>query len=282
MRKSPVIPGHQVVGTVVRLGPGVLAPELGARVGIPWLHQSCGVCEYCLRGEENLCPQARFTGWDVDGGYAEYLIAEAAFVAAIPARFSDVEAAPLLCAGVIGYRSLRIAGVKPGDHVGLIGFGASARLAMQLLRFWDCKVSVFTRGTEHRHQALALGANWVGSADESPPAALDRAVLFAPAGELVPTILRKLRPAGTLAINAIHMSQIPSFDYADMYGERVVRSVSNATRQDAAEFLALAERIPLHMETQTFPLEETNRALQEVKAGTVRGAAVLLVAPENN
>jgi alcohol dehydrogenase, propanol-preferring len=274
-KQLPIIPGHQVVGTVAETGPGVAGLQPDDRIGVPWLHRACGVCAACRRGEENLCPQASFTGWDVDGGFAEYLLAEADFVHRIPARFSDAEAAPLLCGGVIGYRSLRIAEVQPREQVGLVGFGASARLALQVLRYWNCEVSVFTRSAAHRDQALALGAAWVGTVQESPIAPLDRAVIFAPAGELVPRTLRLLRPGGTLAINAIHMSNIPALPYAALYGERTIRSVTNATRQDAIEFLALADRIPIRVQAQTYPLTEANQALLDLKEGALLGAAVL-------
>jgi alcohol dehydrogenase, propanol-preferring len=271
----PLVPGHQVVGTVVKTGAGVAVEKIGQRVGVPWLHSTCGVCEFCKRGEENLCPYAKFTGWHTDGGYAEYLVADANYVVPIPARFADSAAAPLLCAGVVGFRSLRLAGIQPRERVGLFGFGAAGHLALQVLAHWECSVSVFTRGAGHRAQALELGARWAGSAEDLPPEPLDRAIIFAPAGELVPLALRKLRPGGTLAINAIHMSDIPAMEYPILYGERVVRSVANATRQDAVDFMALAERIPLRAEVQTYPLLEANRALQDLKAGKIQGAAVL-------
>jgi alcohol dehydrogenase, propanol-preferring len=274
-RRLPIIPGHQAVGIVLRVGSGVTAPKVGDRVGVPWLHKTCGECDSCLRGEENLCPHAEFTGWDCNGGFAEYLIAESDFVIRIPPAFSDEEAAPLLCAGVIGYRSLHIAGVVPREHVGLFGFGASAHLALQVLLHWNCAVSVFTRGAQHRAQALSQGAVWTGSAEDAPPAPLDRAILFAPAGELVPLALRNLRPGGALALNAIHMSDIPALPYPLLYGERTIRSVAHATRKDAADFMALAERIPIHAEVQTYSFEEGNTALSDLKAGAVHGAAVL-------
>jgi propanol-preferring alcohol dehydrogenase len=272
-----VVPGHQVVGTVEKAGEGVRLAA-GERVGVTWLYRSCGACAACRRGEENLCAQAQFTGYDIDGGYAEYMLADAGFVYPIPERFTAVEAAPLLCAGVIGYRSLRKAEVSPGDRVGLYGFGASAHLAIQVAVHWGCEVAVFTRGAEHRALAAALGAAWAGTAEETPPQPLDRAVLFAPAGALIPRALAALRPGGTLAINAIHLDGIPPMPYALLYGERTLRSVSNLTPRDAREFLALAAAIPVRVAVESFPLEEANAALQKMKRRAVDGAAVLAVA----
>lgn len=275
LRRAPIVPGHQIVGVVEQCGPAVTHFQPGDRVGVPWLHTTCGACAFCRRGQENLCPQARFTGWDVDGGFAEAVLVDEASAVRLPAAFSDSQAAPLLCAGLIGYRSLRLADLQPGEHLGLFGFGASAHLALQIARHWGCPVSVFTRGAGHRALAEALGAAWTGTADQTPPQPLDRAILFAPAGGLVPAALSRLRPAGTLAINAIHMSPIPSFDYRLLYGERTVRSVANATRQDAAEFLPLAAAIPLRAEVQEFPLEAANAALLALKQSRLSAAAVL-------
>ena len=282
--KSPVIPGHQVVAAVEEVGAGVTRWKVGDRVGVPWLHSTCrrspsrdGECEFCQRGEENLCDRAQFTGWDVDGGYAEYMLAHEDFVAPLPPAFSDIQAAPLLCAGLIGYRSLRQAGVQPGEKVGLYGFGASAHIVIQIARHWGCRVSVFTRSPEHRVLAAALGAEWVGGAEDDPPYLLDRAILFAPAGWLVPAALRRIRKGGTVAINAIHMSPIPEMDYNVLYGERTVRSVANVTRRDAEEFMQLAAQIPITTEVQTFPLEEANRALLMMKRSELKGAAVLTI-----
>lgn len=274
--RLPLTPGHQIVATVEQLGAGVSGLALGQRMGVPWLHETCGACEFCARGQENLCNHARFTGRDADGGYAEYLAAHADFVIPLPEAFSDEQAAPLLCAGIIGYRALRLAEVQPGERVGLFGFGASAHIAIQLARHWGCAVSVFTRSAEHRALAEALGAEWCGQAEDSPPRPLDRAVIFAPAGGLVPRALSHLRKSGTLAINAIHMSTIPEMDYNLLYGERTVRSVTNATRQDARGFMALAAQIPVRTEVELFPLAEANRALLNLKRSAVRGAAVLL------
>jgi len=245
-------------------------------VGVPWLFSACGVCEYCRRGAENLCDRAQFTGWDVDGGYAGYMLARADFVVPIPADYDDVAAAPLLCAGIIGYRSLRLADVQPGERVGLVGFGASAHLAIQLARYWNCQVAVMTRSRAHQQLAESLGATWTGTTDQSPPWPLDRAVIFAPVGALVPMVLSKLRKGGTLAINAIHMSPMPEMDYNLLYGERTLRSVTNATRADAAEFMRLASAARIAVETEVLPLEQGNQALLKLKHSEIRGAAVLV------
>jgi propanol-preferring alcohol dehydrogenase len=276
----PVTPGHQVVGVVEELGAGVDAALLGQRVGLPWLYNACGTCEYCQRGEENLCAQARFTGFDVDGGFAEAMIAEANYVLPIPESIGDRDAAPLLCAGIIGYRSLHKADLQPGERLGLFGFGASAHLAIQVARHWNCEVYAFTRSAEHRQHAEDLDAAWVGGAEDHPPAALDRAVIFAPAGPLVPMALGKLRPGGTLAINAIHMSDIPQMPYELIYGERTLRSVANATYQDGVEFLRLAAEIPIQPTTKLYALEEANEALADLKHSRINGEAVLKIGSE--
>ncbi len=275
-KKLPIVPGHQVVATVGQVGAGATRFKVGDRVGVPWLYAACGDCEFCLRGEENLCDHSRFTGWDVDGGYAEYLLADEGFVVPIPEIFSDEQAAPLLCAGLIGYRSLRKSEVQPGERLGLYGFGGSAHIVIQIARYWGCRVSVFTRGAAHRALAESLGAEWTGTAEQTPPHPLDRAIIFAPVGGLVPIALRHLRKGGTLAINAIHMSPIPEMDYNVLYGERTVRSVANVTRRDAAEFMPLAAQIPIKTETQTFLLEDANRALLMLKRSEIKGAAVLV------
>ncbi len=272
----PIVPGHQVVGTVEAIGEGVTGWVVGDRAGVAWLQAACGACSFCRRGEENLCPQARFTGFHTDGGYAEATLAEAAYAFPMPIGISDEQAAPLLCAGIIGYRSLRKADVSPGETVGLIGFGASAHLAIQVARAWDCTVYVFSRGALHRQLALELGAAWTGTLDQPPPTPLDRAVIFAPAGDLVPATLTWLRPGGTLAINAIHMSAIPSMPYATIYGERTLRSVTNATRRDGAEFLALAAQIGIHSTVTRYALDDANQALLDLKQGRIEGAAVLI------
>jgi propanol-preferring alcohol dehydrogenase len=276
LHKRPVIPGHQVVATVAAVGNGETTLQVGDRVGVPWLYSTCGVCQFCRRGEENLCDLAQFTGWDVDGGYANYLMARTEYVVPIPAEFDNVAAAPLLCAGIIGYRSLRLAGVQPGERVGLVGFGASAHLAIQVARFWGCEVAVLTRSAAHRQLAADLGAAWTGSAEQTPPWPLDRAVIFAPVGALVPTILGRLRKGGSLAINAIHMSPLPEMNYNLLYGERTLRSVTNATRRDATEFMRLAVEARLAVETEVFPFADANQALLRLKRSQIRGAAVLV------
>ncbi len=275
--KLPVIPGHQIVGTVDEPGDGVSRFKVGDRVGVAWLHSACGRCDFCRRGLENLCVNARFTGLHVDGGYAQYTLAEEQFAYAIPAQFSDEDASPLLCAGIIGYRSLRLSGIRPGENLGLYGFGASAHIALQVARHWGCAVYVFTRGHAHRELALELGAVWAGSAEETPPATMDASVTFAPAGWIVPLALEHLRPGGTLAINAIYMSPIPEMPYAKIYEERTLRSVANFTSQDAEEFLRLAAEVPVRTEVEAFPLAEANQVLQKLKRSEIRGAAALRV-----
>ena len=273
----PITPGHQVVGELDCLGKDVTDLELGQRVGVPWLYSACGECEFCQRGQENLCPEAHFTGFHQDGGYAEYMLADARFVLPLPPETNDLQAAPLLCAGIIGYRSLRQADLQPGERLGLVGFGASAHLAIQVARYWGCPVDVFTRSSEHRQHALELGAAWAGGVEDDSPAPLDRAIIFAPSGRLVPQALEKLRPGGTLAINAIYMSLIPEMPYRLVYGERTLRSVANATYQDGVEFLQLAAQIPLRVTTQSYPLEEANQALLDLKASRINGEAVLII-----
>jgi len=274
--KIPVIPGHQVVGVVQAIGPGVTGWREGDRAGIPWLYSSCGACDFCKRGEENLCPHARFTGFHTDGGYAEYVLAESAFALHIPESIDDVAAAPLLCAGIIGYRSLRKADVQPGERIGLIGFGASAHLTIQVAKTWGCEVCVFTRSQNHRQLASELGAEWVGGIEEGFPSQLDRAILFAPDGSLVPEILEILRPGGTLAINAIHLSPIPEMDYELIYGERTMRSVANASYLDGVEFLELAASIPINPKVVHYSLEHANQALSDLKHSRISGAGVLI------
>lgn len=281
VRLSPVIPGHQIVGRVAALGSSVESFAVGDRVGLAWLNRTCGKCDYCLSGRENLCEHALFTGWSVDGGYAEYVVAPASFTYRIPDRFEDVQAAPLLCAGIIGYRCLRLTGLSEnqwnGARLGLYGFGAAGHISIQLARARGADVYVCTRDRE-RHQALAheLGATWVGNAYDDPPVKLDTAIIFAPAGELVPTALKALAKGGTLVLGGIHMSPIPSFDYSLIYGERVVRSVANNTRADGQEFLLEAARIPVRTHVQTFPFDHANEALIALKNDAIRGAGVLL------
>ncbi|MEJ2759240.1 MAG: zinc-dependent alcohol dehydrogenase family protein [Anaerolineales bacterium] len=271
----PVTPGHQAVGTIDALGEGVKERQIGQRVGVPWLYAACGECDYCQRGMENLCENARFTGFHQDGGFAEYMLAEAAYTLLVPESISSREAAPLLCAGIIGYRSLHKADLQPGERLGLFGFGASAHLAIQVARFWDCEVFVFTRSEEHRRHARELGAAWAGGSEDTPPQQLDRAVTFAPVGKIVPQALAKLRPGGTLAVNAVHMSPIPEMPYELIYGERTLRSVANATYQDGVEFLDLAAKIPIQPTTTLYPLEDANQALVDIKESNLNGEAVL-------
>ena len=277
-RKSPVIPGHQVVGVVERMGETARRFHVGDRVGIAWLHQTDGICEYCRAGKENLCERAAFTGYSVDGGYAEYTLAPESFVYPIPESFSDLDAAPLLCAGIIGFRALRLSAIQPGGHLGFYGFGAAAHVAIQVARHWGVKVYGFTRDAAHQKLARDLGAAWVGYSSERPPVLLDSAIIFAPAGELVPASLGVLKKGGTLVLAGIHMSTIPAMDYNLLYHERVVRSVANNTRQDGEDFLRVAAEIPVRTETQVYPLAEANRALNALKNDEVRGAAVLEVA----
>jgi alcohol dehydrogenase, propanol-preferring len=277
-RKSPVIPGHQVVGTVENLGKGSSRYALGARVGVAWLHQTDGVCEYCRRGEENLCDHPTFTGYSVDGGYAEYVVAPEDFVYAIPERFADEQAAPLLCAGIIGFRCLRLSGIKEGGRLGFYGFGAAAHVAIQVARHWNVAVYASTRDARHQKLALELGAAWAGGTFDAPPEKLDAAIVFAPAGEIVPAALAALRKGGVLVLGGIHMSPIPSFSYDLLYQERMIRSVANNTRRDGEDFLRVAVEIPVQMHTQIFPLSEANSALNALKNDAIEGAAVLRVA----
>jgi propanol-preferring alcohol dehydrogenase len=274
-RKSPVIPGHQVVGIVEKLGRGARRFALGTRVGIAWLHSTDQTCEYCRAGAENLCDQPSFTGYTVDGGYAEYAVANEKFVYAIPENFNDQQAAPLLCAGIIGFRSLRLSGVMAGARLAFYGFGAAAHLAIQVARHWGVEVYAATRGAKHQQLALALGAAWAGEATTELPAKLDAAIIFAPAGELVPLALKALKKGGVLVLGGIHMSPIPSLDYDLLYQERVVRSVANNTRQDGEDFLHVAAEIPIHSQVNLYPLREANRALNDLKNDRVNGAAVL-------
>jgi propanol-preferring alcohol dehydrogenase len=275
--RLPIVPGHQVAGTVVECGSGVETFRPGDRVGVGWLSWTCGECAFCRSGRENLCRRALFTGRDRDGGYAEFLTAPARAAYRLPAGFTAKQAAPLLCAGVIGYRTLRLSGARRGGRLGLFGFGASAHLVLQVARHEGCEVLVFTREERHRDLARKMGAAWVGATEDDPGVALDAAAIFAPAGEIVSIALERVDRGATVAVNAIHMSPIPSFEYEKLYGERVVRSVMNYTRRDAEEFLELAAQIPVRAETELFPLEEANEALLRVKRGEIRGAAVLTI-----
>lgn len=275
----PIIPGHQVVGVIDALGEGVLHLELGQRAGIPWFHAACGRCWYCKHSLENLCPKARFTGFHVHGGFAEAMLADARFVLLIPDNINSEQAAPYLCAGIIGYRSLHKADLRPGERLGLFGFGASAHLAIQVATYWGCEVYVFTRSQLHRDHALNLGAKWVGGAEDTPPKLLDRAIIFAPSGDIIPLALGKIRPAGTLAINAIYMSSIPEMAYGLIYGERTLRSVANATYRDGVEFLKLAAEISINATVQLYSLEQANQALLDVKNSKLNGEALLKISP---
>jgi len=273
--RAPLIPGHQIVGEIVEGGTPDLA--VGARVGVSWVGGVDGTCPYCRRQLENLCDSPTFTGYSVDGGYAEYASARADFVFPLPAGLDDLHAAPLLCAGIIGFRSLRVAGVEPGDNVGLFGFGSSASLTIAVLQSWKCKVYVSTRGESHRRLAVSLGATWVGSEEEKPPVELDRAVTFAPSGDVVVAALSSLRKGGVVAINAIHLDRIPQFDYDRLlWGERQIRSVANMTRADARDFLDLAARIGIEPRVTTFPLDRANEALAAIKSDSVDGSAVIV------
>lgn len=276
-RKMPLIPGHQVVGTVERGGTR-FAP--GARVGVAWLHRTCGDCHYCRSGRENLCSHPDFTGYSVNGGFAQYMVAQEDFVYPIPEGFSSLAAAPLLCAGIIGFRALHLSGIRAGGRLGLYGFGAAAHVALQVARHWGIEVYAMTRDERHRQLALELGAAWAGDTFEIPPMLLHAAIVFAPAGEIVPAALTALEKGGALALGGIHMSDIPSFPYSLLYHERVIRSVANNTRQDGEEFLKIAAEIPIRTHTVEFPLEQANVALQTLKQDAIRGSAVLRVAPD--
>jgi propanol-preferring alcohol dehydrogenase len=273
-RRQPLIPGHQIVGEIAD-GATVALP-LGTRVGVSWIGGTDGTCRYCHAGSENLCDAPTFTGYTVDGGYAEFAAARADFALRLPDSVDDLQAAPLLCAGIIGFRSLRVAGVETGDHVGLFGFGASAHLAIAVLNAWKCKVYVATRGASHRRLAAKLGAAWVGGENDRPPVELDRAITFAPSGDVVVTALSYLRKGGVVAINAIHLDRIPEFDYDRvLWGERQIRSVANMTRADARDFLYLAAEIGLRPKVTAFPLDQANQALQAIKNDSIDGAAVI-------
>ncbi len=275
-RRLPLIPGHQIVGRVEALGSAVDGWEVGERAGAAWLAGACGVCRFCQSARENLCREATFTGWDRHGGYAEFVAVRADFALRVPASFADLEAAPLLCGGVIGYRALRVSGIEPGGRLGLYGFGASAALAIQVAVHWGCEVFAVTRSHRQQERALELGAIWAGSYDEKPPQRLDAAITFAPVGDAVVRALQALERGGTVAINAIHLDRMPQFDYDDLWWERQIRSVANFTRRDAQEFLDLAAQIPIHTMPEPQPLDEANEALHRLKAGENEGAPVLV------
>jgi len=275
-RKLPLIPGHQVVGRVVGLGDGTAGWEIGERIGVGWLGATCGLCRFCTLGQENLCRQARFTGWDFDGGYATRMTARGDFALKLPEARADLDLAPLLCGGVIGNRSLKVCGIRPGGRLGLYGFGASALLAMQVARHWGCDAYVATRAATEQQRALELGAVWVGSYEDQPAEPLDAAITFAPVGDVVVAALRALDRGGVVAINAIHLDRIPEFPYEALWWERQIRSVANSTRADGHEFLALAAEVPVTTVAEPYALSEANRVLQHLAAGEVRGAAVLV------
>ena len=275
--KLPLVPGHQIVGTIAALGENVQQFQLGDRVGVPWLGHTCNQCRYCLSGRENLCDWAQFTGYQLNGGYAEYTVADAHFCFLIPEGYPDLLAAPLLCAGLIGYRSLRMTG--EAKRLGLYGFGAAAHIVIQVARHQGREIYAFTRSgdTEGQQFARDLGAIWAGGSNESPPELLDAAIIFAPIGALVPTALKATAKGGVVVCAGIHMSYIPSFPYEILWGERMVRSVANLTRQDGEEFLALAPQVPVHTHVESFPLSAANEALDALRGGKIQGAAVLII-----
>lgn len=278
-RRRPVVPGHQAVGRVAALGPGVAGWSVGDRAGAYWLAGTCGACRFCGSGRENLCERGEFTGWDRDGGFAEAMVLRADAAVRLPDGVADVDAAPLLCGGVIGYRALRRCGIVPGGVLGLFGFGASALCAIQIAVHWGCTVLVFTRSERERARALELGAAWAGGYDDPAPRPLDAAVTFAPVGEVVTRALAALDRGGTLAVNAIHLDRVPEFPYEDLWWERNLVSVANVTRRDAAEFMRLAAEIPIRTRVRTYPLRDANRALLDLSRGEVPGAAVLVTDP---
>jgi alcohol dehydrogenase, propanol-preferring len=275
--RLPLTPGHQIVGIIERAGSSVTAFHQGDRVGVPWLFHTCGVCPFCRSGRENLCDRGMFTGYHVDGGYAEFMVVGEKFAYRIPDAYSDIHAAPLLCAGVIGFRALRLSEMRPGGRLGIYGFGASAHIAMQIALHRGAEVMVFTRSKNHQKAAEQLGARWVGTAESAPPARLDAAVIFAPAGPLVKSALKVLEKGGTIALAGIHMSPIPELEYTLLYGERTVRSVANSTREDVADLLAAAEEAGVTTEVESFSFGEANLALQRLKNSGITASAALVV-----
>jgi len=274
--KLPLVPGHEVVGVVDKLGEGVTRFSQGDKAGAVWLYRTCGQCKFCRSGRENLCENAMFTGYHVDGGYAEYMVVDEDFAYHLPTNLPDPEIAPLMCGGVIGYRAFVLSEAKPGQVLGLYGFGNSAHITIQVARHLDIRVFVFTRSPGHQQHALELGAEWVGRAEDTPPEGIDSAIIFAPAGPIVPQALRVLNPGGTIAMAGIYMTPIPEMPYDLLYFERTLRSVANSTRQDAIELLKLAEEIPIHTTVTTFPLEEANEVLQAMKESRINGDAILI------
>ena len=275
--KIPLIPGHEIVGTVATVGAAVTRFKVGDRLGVPWLGWTCGECSFCREGQENLCDRAKFTGYTLDGGYAEYTVADQRFCFPIPEEYSDIEAAPLLCAGLIGYRTLVKAG--NGSRLGIYGFGAAAHIVAQVANYQKREIYAFTRpgDSEAQQFALSLGAVWAGSSDELPPVKLDAAIIFAPVGALITQALKTVRKGGTVVSGGIHMSDIPSFPYALLWEERSICSVANLTRRDGAEFMQLAPKVPVRTQVETFALAEANEALQRLRSGSIHGAAVLVV-----
>ncbi len=274
--KLPLIPGHEVVGVVDKLGDGVTRFSLGDKAGAVWLYRTCGTCKYCRSGRENLCENAMFTGYHADGGYAEYMVVDEDFAYHLPRNLPDPELSPLMCGGVIGYRAFVLSEAKPGQVLGLYGFGNSAHITIQVARHLGIRVFVFTRSPGHQQHALELGAEWVGRAEETPPEGIDSAIIFAPAGPIVPQALRVLNPGGTIAMAGIYMTPIPEMPYELLYFEHTLRSVANSTRQDAIELLKLAEEIPIHTTVTTFPLEKANEVLQAMKESKINGDAILI------
>ena len=276
--KLPIIPGHEVVGTVEKKGENAIRFEKGDRVGVSWLYKSCGFCSFCRGGRENLCKSAQFTGYHVNGGYAQFIVVSENYAYAVPPGFTDEEAAPLLCAGIIGYRSLRLSEVRPGQRLALYGFGASAHVVIQIAVHWGCQVYVFSRSKEHRDLAEKLGAIWTGTVKDKPPSKVDSAIIFAPAGELVIDALGVLERGGTLALAGIYMTPIPEIDYVKyLYHGRTLRSVANATRKDGRELLKIATEIPIKTTIKAYPLEEANEVLQLLKESKIDGAAILKI-----
>lgn len=273
----PLVPGHQVVGEVMDTGKGVSEERIGERVGVPWLNRTCGQCWFCRNGMENLCDDIRFTGFHSNGGLAEYMTVDANFIYPIPDVFSDVQAAPLLCGGIIGYRALKKSQIRKGGTLGLFGFGASAHIAIQIANNWGVRVYVFTRSMEHRLLAERLGAEWVGGAEDQPPSELDSSIIFAPAGMLIPHALKKTRKGGTVALAGIYMDRVPEMPYHLIYGERELVSVANSTRLDCRELLREAAEIPIITEVETFGMEDTNLAYQKLKRSEINGAGVIVI-----
>ncbi|MEW6456821.1 MAG: zinc-dependent alcohol dehydrogenase family protein [Acidobacteriota bacterium] len=277
LKKIPVIPGHQIIGIVDKMGNGVKKFKEGDRVGIPWLNSTCGRCYYCKNGMENLCDGAKFTGYHVDGGYSEYTVVSEDFAYKVPEEFVDIKTAPLFCAGVIGFRALRLSNVREGSILGLFGFGASAHIVIQVAKYLNCRVFVFSRSEKHRKMAEKLGAEWTGTINDKPPDSIESGIIFAPAGDIVIEALKILKKGGTLALAGIYMSPIPGIEYKLIYNERSIKSVANSTRQDVIDFLEIARKVPVHPEVQVFPLEQANHALTLLKHGKINGAGVLQI-----